>query len=132
MPTPRTVLAAAALTAAALTPATALAKADRTPELGGSPQIRIVDANHAQLNFAADELPRTKAGKLDAKITFADGERVSGLKLRGRHGDDKTYVATVSSPRAMKDHAKFSVTFRLGKSKPVTRSVTLYRPGAHN
>lgn len=60
MPTPRTVLvAAAALTAAALTPATALAKADRTPELGGSPQMRIVDANHAKLNFAADELPRT-------------------------------------------------------------------------
>lgn len=132
MTTPRTVLAAAALTAAALTPATALAKADRTPELRGSPQMRIVDANHAKLNFAADELPRTKSGKLDAKITFANGERVSGLKVRGKHGNDKTYVATVSSPRAMEDHEKFSVTFRLGKSKPVTRSVKLFQPGARS
>ena len=101
------------------------------PELGGAPQMRIVDEHHATLGFAADRLARTKAGKLDATITFANGERVSGLKRTGRHGLDATYAATISSPRVMSHHEKFSVTFRLGDSQVVTRTVTLYRVGAH-
>ena len=32
----------------------------------------------------------------------------------------------------MRHHDKFTVTFRLGKSKPVTRTVTLYKAGAHS
>lgn len=101
------------------------------PELRGAPQMRIVDEHHATLGFASDELPRTKAGKIDATITFANGERISALKRSGRHGTDATYSATISSPRVMAHHEKFTVTFRLANSKPVTRTVTLYRPGAH-
>ncbi|MEA2191229.1 MAG: hypothetical protein QOI73_1350 [Solirubrobacteraceae bacterium] len=103
----------------------------KKPELGGAPQMRIVDEHHATLGFASDRLQRTKAGKLDATITFANGERVSGLKRSGTHGTDATYAATISSPRIMSDHDTFKVTFRLGDSKTVTRTVTLYRVGAH-
>jgi hypothetical protein len=102
------------------------------PVLGGAPQMRIIDAHHATLGFAADELQRTKSGKLDATITFANGERVSGLKRSGRHGFDATYNASITSPRVMKHHDKFTVTFRLGDSQPVTRTVTLYNVGAHS
>jgi hypothetical protein len=101
------------------------------PELGGAPQMRIVDEHHATLGFASDELPRTSAGKLDATIVFANGETVSGLKRTGRHGYDATYGAAISSPRVMTDHERFTVTFALGNSKPVLRTVTLYQPGAH-
>jgi hypothetical protein len=100
------------------------------PELGGAPQMRSVDAHHATLGFASGELPRTDAGKLDATIVFADGETVSGLKRTGRHGYDATYGASITSPRVMTDGEKFTVTFALGNSKPVTRTVTLYQPGA--
>jgi hypothetical protein len=102
------------------------------PELRGAPQMRIVDEHHATLGFAANSLPRTKAGKLHATITFANGERVSGLKRTGTHGIDPTYSAAISSPRVMSHHDKFTVTFRLGDSKSVTRTVTLYRDGAHS
>ena len=94
--------------------------------------MRIVDEHHATLGFASDELQRTKAGKLDATIVFANGERIAGLKRTGSHGLDATYGATISSPRVMSHHDKFTVTFRLGDSKIVTRTVTLYRPGAHS
>jgi hypothetical protein len=131
--TTRNLLLTAALTATVAVPASALAaaKSDPTPTLGGAPQMRIVDAQHATLHFAADRLPRTKSGKLDATITFAGGERVSGLKADGTHGSDITYVATVSSAKAMSDHEKFTVRFRLGHSKSVTRSVKLYAAGEH-
>lgn len=102
------------------------------PELGGSPQMRTIDEHHATLRFASDRLPRTKAGRLDATITFANGERVSGLKRSGRHGLDATYAATISSPRVMSHREKFTVTFRLAESKVVTRTVTLYDVGANN
>jgi hypothetical protein len=102
------------------------------PELRGAPQMRIVDEHHATLGFASDRLPRTKAGRLDATITFANGERVSGLARTGSHGLDATYGATISSPRVISHHEKFTVTFRLADSKVVTRTVTLYRAGAHS
>ncbi len=133
MSTPRTLLLTAALTASALAPVSAaVAKLDTTPELRGAPQMRIVDAHHAKLNFASQLLPRTATGKLNAKITFAGGERVSGLKANGKHGYDTRYVATVSSTKVMRHHDKFTVTFRLGKSRAVTRTVTLYKAGAHS
>ena len=89
--------------------------------------MRIIDEHHATLGFASDRLPRTKSGRLDATITFANGERVSGLARTGRHGTDATYGATIASPRVMSHHEKFTVTFRLADSKVVTRTVTLCR-----
>ena len=133
MSTPRTLLVTAALTASALAPVTALAAtATTTPRLKSSPQMRVVDAHHAKLNFASERLSRTAAGKINATITFAGGERVSGLKANGKHGRDTKYIATVSSTKVMSHHDKFAVTFRLGKSKPVKRIVTLFKAGAHS
>ena len=67
------------------------------PQLGGNPQMRVVDDNHATLNFASDRLPRTAAGKVDAKIVFVNGARVTDIKPVGTHGYDIKYTARVSS-----------------------------------
>jgi hypothetical protein len=71
-------LTATALTLTALAPAAALATGVHSnPQLGGNPQMRLIDNHHATLNFASDRLPRTAAGKVDAKITFVNGARVT-------------------------------------------------------
>jgi hypothetical protein len=125
-------ITAVALTATALVPAAAVAAGvDSHPQLKSSPQMRIVDAHHATLNFASDRLPRTAAGKVDATITFVNGARVSGLKPNGTHGSDIKYIARVSSTRPLRQHAKYTVKFRLGDSSPVTRLVKLFAPGEH-
>jgi hypothetical protein len=125
-------LTATALTITALAPAAALATGVHSnPQLGGNPQMRLVDSHHATLNFASDRLPRTAAGKVDAKITFVNGARVSGLKPVGTHGYDIKYAATVSSSKPLRLHAKYTVTFRLGDSAPVKRFVKLFAPGEH-
>ena len=125
-------LTATTLTLAALAPAAALATGVHSnPKLGGNPQMRVVDANHATLNFASDRLARTAAGKVDAKITFANGARVSNIKPNGTHGNDIKYTARVSSQHALKLHQKYTVTFRLGDSKPVKVFVKLFNPGEH-
>jgi hypothetical protein len=93
--------------------------------------MRVVDAHHATLNFASDRLPRTAAGKVDAKITFFNGARVSGIKPVGNHGDDIRYSATVSAKTPLKLHQKYTVKFRLGDSKPVQVFVKLFAPGEH-
>jgi hypothetical protein len=124
----RTPLLAAVLAVAALAPTAALAaKADSTPILKGSPQMRIVDTTHATLKFASERLPRATYGKLDAKITSA-GLKVTNLRRTGTHGSDTVYSASVSSSAAMVNHQKFTMRFRLGKSPGVTRSVKLYDP----
>jgi hypothetical protein len=124
--------AAAAVTLTAMAPATALAAGVHShPKLGGSPQMRLVDSNHADLNFASDRLPRTATGRVDAKITFAGGLRVSNLRPTSTHGSDIVYTARVSSAKVLKNHQKFQVTFRLGDSAPVKRSVKLFLPGEH-
>lgn len=102
----------------------------RKPELGGAPRMTMIDEHHATLAFTADELPRTKAGKLDATIRFANGETVSGLKRTGRHGRDAVYGATITSPHIMSARQKFSITFRLCDSGVVARPATLYGPSA--
>ena len=125
-------LTATALTLTALAPAAALATGVHSnPQLGGNPQMRVVDDNHATLNFASDRLPRTAAGKVDAKITFLNGARVSDVKPVGTHGNDIRYTARVSSQHVLRDHEKFTVTFRLGNSAPVKRFVKLFLPGEH-
>jgi hypothetical protein len=124
------ILGAVAL--AAIAPTAALAAgATAHPALRGSPQMRTIDAKHATLRFASDRLPRTVAGKLDAKITYAGGQRVSGLKASGTHGSDIVYTARVSSTKPMRNHQKFTVRFRLGTSQAVTRKVKLFAPGEH-
>ena len=81
----------------ALSPAAAVATgAHANPQLGGNPQMRVVDANHATLNFASDRLPRTAEGKVDAKITFVNGARVTDIKPVGTHGNDIRYTARVT------------------------------------
>ena len=132
MTSARTALAAAALAAAALTPATALAGGPvAKPDLGGSPQMRIIDSHHARLQFTSDTLPRTATG-FDAGISFAgSARRVTKIQLHGTHGSDKVYYATVASKTALVDHASYAVTFRLGDSTPVRRSVKLYQVGDH-
>jgi len=126
-------LIAAAVTAAtALVPAAALAaRADSHPVLKGSPQMRSIDDHHAKLNFASERLPRTATGKLDAKITYAAGLRVSNLKQSGRHGSDFVYTARVTSKTKLANHQKFAVRFRLGDSPTVQRTVKLYKVGEH-
>ena len=90
----KTSLLASALAVAALAPAAAHAAGAK---LGGQPTMHAIDAHHATLEFAADKLPRTKSGAVDARIQFAGGQRVSGLKPVGRHGYDVRYQATVTS-----------------------------------
>ena len=70
-------------------------------------------------------------GKLDAKITFVNGARVSGLKAVGTHGNDIRYAATVSSSKPLKLHQKYTVTFRLGDAQAVERFVKVFNPGEH-
>ena len=128
----RTSLTTAAVTLLAVSPAAAMAAGSHAkPQLGGNPQMRVVDSHHATLNFASDRLARTSSGKLDAKITFVNGARVSGLKAVGTHGNDIRYAATVSSSRPLRLHQKYTVTFRLGDSKPVKAFVKLFNPGEH-
>jgi hypothetical protein len=131
LPLPR-IAAAAALAVTTLAPATALATGVQThPKLGGSPQMRLVDAHHANLQFTSDRLPRTASGTVDAKISFVAGLRVSNLRPTGTHGSDIVYTARVSSTKRLVDHQKFQVRFRLGDSKAVQRTVKLFRQGEH-
>jgi hypothetical protein len=130
----RTTLATAAITLLALSPASAMAAGSHShsqPQLGGNPQMRVIDAHHATLNFASDRLARGAYGKLDAKITFVNGARVTGLKAVGTHGSDIRYAATVSSSKPLKLHQKYTVKFRLGDAKTVERFVKLFNPGEH-
>jgi hypothetical protein len=125
-------LTATALTLGALAPAAALATGVHpNPQLGGSPQMRLIDNHHATLNFASDRLPRTASGKVDAKITFLNGARVTGLKPVGTHGSDIRYSARVSSTTALTLHQKYTVKFRLGDAKTVSRLVKLFAVGEH-
>ncbi|MEA2191420.1 MAG: hypothetical protein QOI73_1541 [Solirubrobacteraceae bacterium] len=124
--------AAAAIAVSALAPAAALATGVHShPILKSSPQMRVVDAHHAKLRFASDRLPRTATGKVDAKVTYADGSRVSNLGPSGTHGEDIVYTATITLRREISDHQKFTVRFRLGDSHTVKRTVTLYSVDQH-
>jgi hypothetical protein len=119
----------ALLAVAALVPAAALgAGVHSQPKLGGQPQMSLVDSHHATLKFASDRLPRTAAGKVDAKITFINGAKVTDIKPVGTHGNDIRYQARVSSTKALREHAKYTVRFRLGDSGTVQRLVKLYLP----
>ena len=119
----------ALLAVSALVPAAALgAGVHSHPKLGGQPQMSLIDSHHATLNFASDRLPRTAAGKVDAKITFVNGAKVTGIKPVGTHGNDIKYQARVSSTKALREHAKYTVRFRLGDSSSVQRLVKLYLP----
>jgi hypothetical protein len=122
----RTNLIAAAVAVAALAPTAAFAGgASSTPVLKSAPQLHAVDATHATLKFAAERLPRTAAGRIDAKIT-STGLRIASLKVSGRHGSDTVYTAKASSAGAMQVGSKFTVRLRLGDSRSVTRFVKLY------
>ena len=128
----RTPLATAAVTLLALSPAAAMAAGTHAqPQLGGNPQMRLVDSHHATLNFASDRLAKNAYGGLDAKITFVNGARVSGLKAVGTHGGDIRYAATVTSSTPLQLHKKYTVRFRLGSAKAVERLVKVFNPGEH-
>jgi hypothetical protein len=114
---------ASALSVAALAPAVAHA-ADF--KLGGSPQMRLIDAKHARLNFSADRLPKKADGSIDARIRFSGGQRVSNLKATGTHGDDITYSARVTSRRDLRLGAKYTVSFTFADQDPVVRKVKLH------
>jgi hypothetical protein len=127
MPTHATKIITTVLATSALVPAAALAShAVSHPKLGGSPQMFVVDAHHATLRFASDHIARTRSGAVDARITFANGAKVSHLKPSGTHGRDIVYTAKVSSARALREDAKYTVRFRLGDSKTVKRIVKLH------
>jgi hypothetical protein len=123
----KTSLLASALAVAALAPAAANAAGAK---LGGQPTMHAIDAHHATLEFAADKLPRTKSGAVDARIRFAGGQRVSGLKPVGRHGYDVRYRATVTSTSALRIDAKYTVRITLPGSPAVVRLVKLHPPAA--
>ena len=125
-------LTATALTLTALAPAAALATGVHAkPQLAGNPQMRLIDNHHATLNFASDRLPRTAAGKVDAKVTFVNGDRVTDIKPVGTHGNDIKYTARGSSTTALKLHQKYTVKFSLGDAKTVSRFVKLFAVGEH-
>jgi hypothetical protein len=131
MPSTKTAITTTLLLSA-LAPAAALgAGVHSQPKLGGQPQMRLVDTHHATLNFASDRLPRTAAGKVDAKITFVNGAKVTDIKPVGNHGNDIRYTARVSYSKPLRNHAKYTVRFRLGDSSPVQRFVKIYLPGEH-
>jgi hypothetical protein len=131
MPSTKTAITTTLLLSA-LAPAAALgAGVHSHPKLGGQPQMRLVDSHHATLNFASDRLPRTAAGKVDAKITFVNGAKVTDIKPVGTHGNDIRYQARVSSTKELRTHAKYTVKLRLGDSGTVTRLVKLWLPGEH-
>jgi hypothetical protein len=117
-------LTASLLAAAALAPAAASA-AD--VQLGGQPTMRLVDTHHAQLRFASDRLPRKANGAIDARITFAGGQRVSGLKRAGRHGRDVVYTARVTSKNALRVGTKYTVRIKVADQAPFVRKVKLLR-----
>ena len=118
----KTTLTASLLAVAALAPAAHAAGA----KLGGQPTMRAVDSHHAKLEFAADRLPRTKSGAVDATIRFAGGQRVGALKVAGRHGEDVRYTATVTSRSDLRVGAKYTVRIKLPGSPQVTRLVKLH------
>ena len=128
MPSTKTTITTALLLSA-LAPAAALgAGVHSHPKLGGQPQMSLVDSHHATLKFASDRLARTADGKVDAKITFVNGAKVTAIKPVGTHGDDIKYEARVSSTKELRNHAKYTVRFRLGDSSSVQRLVKLYLP----
>jgi hypothetical protein len=90
--------------------------------------MSLVDSHHATLKFASDRLARTADGKVDAKITFVNGAKVTAIKPVGTHGNDIKYEARVSSTKELRNHAKYTVRFRLGDSSSVQRLVKLYLP----
>jgi hypothetical protein len=127
----RKTLTASLLAAAALAPAAAQAadgSAVHHARLGGQPTMSSVDAHHATLEFAADRLPRTATGAVDARVLFAGGQRVSALKPVGRHGTDIRYRATVTSTSGLRIGAKYTVRIALADSPAVTRLVKLHAP----
>jgi hypothetical protein len=131
MPSTKTAITTTLLLSA-LAPAAALgAGVHSHPKLGGQPQMRLVDSHHATLNFASDRLPRTAAGKVDAKITLVNGAKVTDIKPVGTHGNDIKYQARVSSTKELRTHAKYTVKLRLGDSGTVRRLVKLWLPGEH-
>ena len=117
---PRTtplLLTTTALAAAALAPAATAA----SQHLGGQPQLKQSGATGAAvLHFAADRAP--------AKITFAGGQKAGTVKRVGRHGSDRTYDVRVTSPRAFRNKAAYTVTFRWA-DRTETRKVTFYAAG---
>jgi hypothetical protein len=128
MPSTKTTITTALLLSA-LAPAAALgAGVHSHPKLGGQPQMSLVDSHHATLKFASDRLARTADGKVDAKITFVNGAKVTAIKPVGTHGNDIKYEARVSSTKELLNHAKYTVRFRLGDSSSVRRLVKLYLP----
>jgi hypothetical protein len=128
MPSTKTTITTALLLSA-LAPAAALgAGVHSHPKLGGQPQLSLVDSHHATLKFASDRLARTADGKVDAKITFVNGAKVTAIKPIGTHGNDIKYEARVSSTKELRNHAKYTVRFRLGDSSSVQRLVKLYLP----
>ena len=130
--TPTKTALATTLLLSALAPAAAFgAGVSSQPKLGGNPQMRLVDSHHANIEFASDRLPRTASGKLDAKVIFVNGAKVTGLKAVGTHGSDIRYQALVSSSKTIREHAKYTVKFRLGDSPTVTRFVKVFLPGEH-
>ena len=128
MPSTKTAITTTLLLSA-LAPAAALgAGVHSQPKLGGQPQMSLVDSHHATLKFASDRLARTADGKVDAKITFVNGAKVTAIKPVGIHGDDIKYEARVTSTKQLRNHAKYTVRFRLGDSSSVQRLVKLYLP----
>jgi hypothetical protein len=121
----RKTITASLLAAAALAPATATATASGA-QLGGQPTMRAIDAHHATLEFAADRLPRTASGAVEARVRFAGGQRVSALKPVGRHGSDVRYTATVTSRSDLRVGAKYTVRITLPGSAQVVRLVKLH------
>jgi hypothetical protein len=107
--------------AALLPPATASAKVD----LGGAISLRVVDSHHATLEFASDELPRKADGTYDAGIHMAPGKRPSALTKHGMHGDDTTYVSTITSRNAFRVNVRYTVRLKIAGQKDIVREIKL-------
>ena len=114
-------LTASALAITALTPVAASAAG---VALRGAPTMRLVDTHHATLAFTTDQrLARQADGTYRIRVVFASGRQtVSSVVARGRHGDDYTYRARVTSTSKLRAGAKYTVRFG---DDAITRRVTL-------
>ena len=56
---------------------------------------------------------------------------MTDIKPVGTHGYDIKYTARVSSQKPLKLHQKYTVKFRLGDAKTVSRFVKLFAVGEH-
>lgn len=97
-------------------------------ELRSAPQMRLVDAQEAQLQFTTERpVGRTASGASKLRIQFvSSSHHVSDITSSGRHGDDYRYRAKVTSDSELRVGRKYRVRFQFRGQDAVTRLVKVH------